>query len=83
MRLCARARARAREPEVGILIEGEIITGNRSLLTAGTFLRCFAFIGACSVLQKREDLSLGTSHFFTLLFFSSIVAVYLNIYSST
>jgi hypothetical protein len=54
-----RARVRAREPEVGILIEGEIITGIRSLLTAGTCLRCFAFVGACSVLQTRQTSALA------------------------
>lgn len=55
-----------REPEVGILMEGEIITGIRSLLTAGTCLSCYAFIGACSVLQTRQTSALAPSHFFTL-----------------
>ena len=53
--ICVCMRARAREPEVGILIEGEVVTGIRSLLTAGTCL----LIGACSVLQTRQTSALA------------------------
>jgi hypothetical protein len=63
------AKTRAREPEVCILVDGVIITGIRSLLTSGTCLHCFPFIGACSVLQERQTAALAPPFLYSAVSF--------------